>query len=494
MPLSYSHAAVLRLRTDRAPAVLDWNGQAYVPEGQIIKLMSEGLFRYDEKQNAVPALGSLVSVSKDGKEYTFKVNEAAKWSDGRPVYAQDFIDSWLRVLSPATNSIYSQYFFEIENAVAFHSGKQANSDQVGLKAIGDYVLKVKLASFVPHWQNRTAFWPFFPIRKDLILKYGNNWWKAGVLVSSGPFIYDSYEVGKRLVLKRNPHFLIPAGSNVNEVQIEIVADDQEAVRRYNQGSLSFLSSLPAGQIPNLSGRKDASRIEVDRLHLLSLNRAKFPLSNLKFRQALMKCLNLDLLLPAHHFGSKVAHSFSPNRKRSGPGHYDLAAAKKLLSESGIILNASFKLNLLTYQNSFDGEIAEKIAEQMKKNLGITVEISALDNESYTTRRFLGDYDLMYNTWLPKVHEKTEVLSLFTCNSTYPLKLCNQSLDQWVQTASLGGGNADKAFDQAEKEIIEKEAAVLPLFFSDDISLRTPKLTHLMYDPMGLVDVRSVQLR
>ena len=288
LPAPGLRAETLQVHLPAAPVSLDWNGTSTMIDAPLVLTVHEGLFKQGATgESLAPALAESFVREDDGKTYIFKIRKSAKWSDGRPVYAKDFADAWIRLIAPTSSSIYTYYLFDVENAREFNAGKIQDPNQVGFRALDDHTLKVSLKRSSANWEQNTAFWPLFPVRKDLIEKYGSNWWRAGVLVSAGPFVWDSYEPGKLAVLKRNPHHAVEGGSNVDRIEFHILSSHQEALKRYENGTFRFLWNLPSALIPTVKDRTALVKQPLMRGHLLTLNAARYPMTNRDFRAAIL---------------------------------------------------------------------------------------------------------------------------------------------------------------------------------------------------------------
>jgi oligopeptide transport system substrate-binding protein len=271
---SLCEAKTLNVRLIDPPTTLDWTGQSTFAEAPLILSLCEGLFTYDySTKKLIPGLAASLKKSKDLTEYTFEIRKDAKWSDGRAIYAQDFVDAWLKLISPQSTSIYSYYLFGVSNAREYNSKQIKATDAVGIKAVSDRTLVVKLKRPAQNWEANTAFWPLFPIRKDLMEKLGTNWWRAGVLVSSGPFIFDSYETGKKAVFKRNPHYR-RSTSNVDEIDFHFIADHDEALKKYESNFFPFLGNLSARIIQERVKRSDYQPVRLLRHFLIAVDKVQ----------------------------------------------------------------------------------------------------------------------------------------------------------------------------------------------------------------------------
>ncbi|MEK6705764.1 MAG: ABC transporter substrate-binding protein, partial [Bdellovibrionota bacterium] len=221
---------------------MDWNKAQTQVETYLLMNLMEGLASYDGKMRVAPALAKEWSISDDERVYTFKLRRDVKWSDGVPLKAADFLYSWKRLLSPATASPYAYLLFDIENAEAFHKGIISDFSAVGIKALDDFTLKVKLVRAVAHWIHIPTFWVTFPLREDVIQKHGFSWDSPGRMVTLGPYLLSSRDIGIKVSLRSNPLYYGKKG-NIDEVNAVIIKDDAVALRMYDEGKLDFLADL-----------------------------------------------------------------------------------------------------------------------------------------------------------------------------------------------------------------------------------------------------------
>ena len=153
----------------------------------------DSLYRLDKNGKPQAALAQKTTISKDGKTYTFKIRPHAKWSNGDPITAKDFVYSWRRVVNPKTGSQNAFNFFQIKNAKAINSGKM-DPDQLGVKAPDDHTFVVSLSRPVSYFKNLVS-WPLFaPENQKVVEKYGKAYGTSATkTVSSGPFILKGWD-------------------------------------------------------------------------------------------------------------------------------------------------------------------------------------------------------------------------------------------------------------------------------------------------------------
>lgn len=481
-------AATLHVRIASSPMTLDWTGQVTVTDAPLVVNLCEGLFGYDYPSEKIsPRLSSSVKKSKDLKEYTFTIREDAKWSDGRPVYAKDFVDAWQRLLSPQSTSIYSYYLFDVVNGREYNSKKTASFDDVGIKATADRTLVVKFKHPQKEWEATTAFWPLFPVRKDLIEKFGNNWWRAGTLVSSGPFVFSSFEPGKKAILKRNPYYK-KTGSNIDEVEVDFVLDQDEATKKYQDGYFPFITGIRTEKYQKSKGFHPMPLL---RHYIIAGNAERFPFNNRYFRLAILSSIDRNKMMPKEYTQFTKATALIPPvlfaNKEDLSVPYDPKKAKEYLAKSGVVLNKGFKINFLTGLAEPFNEISKKIASMVETTLGISVDTQAFKNQEFETFSNLGEYDMLMSSWTSKVRSAQDFLLPYS--SSYSVhNRTHFSSEEYDEAIDKGD------FKKAQLIISKENGALQPLFFEKTGYLAHPNIKNLYFDHRGLPILKDVILK
>src|SRR5438552_3957223 len=156
------------------PDSIDPNRSNFATEAAVIRQVFEPLLAFDKDLKPVPAAASSFDVSTDAKTYTFHLRSGAKWSDGQPVTAKDFVYSFKRLLDPATASDYASFFTDvgIVGAADFNAGK-GSADNIGVRAKDDNTLEVQLENPSGYFPNLVALWVVSPVRQDIVEKFGD---------------------------------------------------------------------------------------------------------------------------------------------------------------------------------------------------------------------------------------------------------------------------------------------------------------------------------
>ncbi|MGB2217879.1 MAG: peptide ABC transporter substrate-binding protein, partial [Porticoccaceae bacterium] len=195
------------------PQSLDPHIATGVPEHKIISALMEGLVLKDrETLEPKPGVAKSWDISDDGLVYTFHLRENARWSNGDPHNAHDYVWSWWRALQPALGNLYAYMYFPIDNAKEYYEGEISDFDQVGVKALDDLTLQVTLKNPTPYFLQLLDHYSLYPVHRATVEKFGTadqrgtRWTYEGNLVSNGAFQLLDWKINRRVVVERNPYY------------------------------------------------------------------------------------------------------------------------------------------------------------------------------------------------------------------------------------------------------------------------------------------------
>ena len=201
-----SQKNTINVNIGNEPPTLDWSLAMDSTSYTILNNLMEGLTKFDETLIPQPALAESWEISEDGTTYTFKIRENVQWSDGKPLKAEDFEYSWKRILNPATGGHYAYFLYDIENAEEYNTGKIDDPDKVGVKALDDNTLQVKLRRQASYFPSLLVFMSTFPMRKDVVERHGIKWTEPENIVTLGPYKLSSWRHHSHMRLKTNPNY------------------------------------------------------------------------------------------------------------------------------------------------------------------------------------------------------------------------------------------------------------------------------------------------
>jgi oligopeptide transport system substrate-binding protein len=478
----------IRMRLPTEPPTLDWALATDNVSKEVIFNIQQGLLKHDANTSPIPALAESFEVSKDGTVYTFKIRPDAKWSDGRDLVAQDFVDAWERVLNPKTASEYAYFLFDLKNAKEYQSGQIKDFSQVGAQATDPKTLVVSLKGPTAYWLHIPTFWISFPIRKDVIEKFGDRWTDAANIVSSGPYKLKEWQRDSKLVLELNPQHYDKTEGRISEVEFRIVKDDSVAVSLFETGDLDVIRNLPPSQLRDLAKRPEFRQSPYLRLTYFGFNIKDPSVADPKVRRALALAVDrseIEKLLTPMAKASAVwipvdLAGSDPERGIKGSEE----EAKKLWAE---IKNPPKELELWFDQNETYKLVAENLQNQWSRKLGVSVKLSSQEWKVYLKQLSTKAPAIYRMGWGADYPDPATFMDLFTCGSGNNFTgFCSPDYDKAILAAGTSPDiNArQKLYSTAQKIFLEDQIAIIPLFQEQSLHLVSSRVDGFKVDLIG----------
>ena len=469
---------ILRISQRNEPADLDPAVAALPDELFIIRALSEGLVApAPDLGPPRPAAAERWEVSADALTYTFHLRRDAQWSNGEPVTADDFLDSYRRVLRPATAAPKAPLFFMVKNARAFALGEITDFDAVGFRAPDAHTVVVTLEHPVPRFLAYVASGPWIPVNLRAVARFGRSWTRPGNFVGNGAFTLTEWQPHQRIVVRRNPAYHGAASIRLTEIQFLAFDNGDTEERAYRAGQLDVTMAIPFTKLETY--RRDhpdeAHRAPLAETRYLSFNTMRAPLNDARVRRALTLALNRgQLVARVLQGGQAPAYRLLPAALR-GPDDHDLrragelredpATARRLLAEAGFPGGRGFpRLEL----SSFVGTpVTEVVQATWRKELGIEVALVTREARVHVAALREGRYDIGFITAIPDVADAANLLGDFTADSpgNYPHwrdARYTALVDQAVRTADPAL-QADR-LRAAEARLLD-QCPLAPLYFN-----------------------------
>ena len=463
------------------PAVI--TGQ---PEGRIVNALFEGLLRFDKKGNAVPGVAASWEISLDARSYIFHLRPEARWSDGKQVIAQDFVDSWQRTLNPVTASAYSYQLFSVVGAEDFANGKSKDFSTVGVKALDAATLQVTLHQPTSYFLDLCAFPTLYPVRTDLIAKYGDDWVKPGKLIGNGAFLLDAWRINDSVLLKKNPHYWDFAHVDLQSVQVLPISQANVAYNFYAAGQADLIMDkglAPPSLLDALKVRSDFHAAPFLGSYFLRFNCAKGPFTDSRVRKAFSMALERKrITTKITRAGESTALSFVPPGISGYHAPEGLAEnvdeARRLLAEAGYPGGKGFPLTTYLYS---EGELNEGVAIELqsmwKEQLGVSVQLARQEWKVYLNSLGSLDYGIARSSWVGDYPDPNTFLDLFLSGSgNNRTGWSNPKYDKLIADAAAETTTTRRfeTLRQAEELLVRDEAPIAPLFFYVGIQLYDPE--------------------
>ncbi|MCX7571542.1 peptide ABC transporter substrate-binding protein [Tumebacillus sp. DT12] len=442
--------------------------------------VNEGLTRLDKNGKAQPGMATDWDVSDDGLTYTFKLRDA-KWANGEPVTAKDFVYSWKRTLDPKTKASYSFMVAWIKGGEAYNTEK-GSADDVAVKAVDDKTLEVTLAHPVPFFVEQMAFPVFFPQNQKFVEAAGDKYsTEADKLLANGPFKMSEWAHEQSATLVKNDQYWDKDKVKLTKATFQVVKDSTAAVNLYESGELDRTIGLVRDQVESYKDSKEFS-VEAELTAGYVMYNQRVPaLTNAKIRQALTYAIDAEAYADVvYHNGSKAATGIVPNGVNVKDGEYrqiagdlvgrkdNAAKAKDLLAEGlkEAGLTEFPKIKLTANDDDTNKKGAEFVQEQWRSKLGIEVEVETLPFKLRLDRARKHDFDLMLAVWGADYNDPMTFLDLWMSDSgfNYP-SWKNADYDKLIKQAQAEPDAKKRTSLMVDAEkLLMKEMPIGPTFF------------------------------
>lgn len=466
---------------------LDWNRSIDTNSMVILDNVMEGLTSYVDSLHGfgadllrpMPALAANWSVSEGGKVYRFNLKPGTFWSDGVELNAQHFVDSWERLLDPAIGSANSYQLLEIENAAAYLQGKLKDFSKVGVKAIDPFTLEVRLRRPVPYFLHLVASASTFPVRADLIEKYGDQWTEPGNLVTLGPYRITEWAPGDRIVLKSFTGYH-GAAPKIPTVICRLVSEPLTAYALYENGDLDILPrDLPPSFARRLQAHLDYRSGPKLQINYLLFNVHRPPFDSPARRRAFIEAMNRAQL------ASYFEGSQSPFSGWIPPGLLGHDPTLGIPAEN----DESRELDGRSLSLRFGGSdtwnlVFQSVQRTMLERLGAKAKLEQLDqrelakllaslSSNLTRPRAESLPHMLSLAWVADYPDPHSFMNLFTSSSENNyMGWKNARYDELVENAIATADETlrKKYYQEAQKLLLEEEVVLMPLFLSSHQAL------------------------
>lgn len=462
-----------------------------------------GLMRLNKDGEAVPDMAAeMPKVSSDKKVYTFKIRDNAKWSDGSPVTADDFVYAWKRDVNPKEAGDYAYIFgsANIKNAAEImdkDSDLFGKVDKLGVKALDKKTLQVTLSQPTPYFVSLMTFPPFYPLKKEVVEKYGKKYATTpDKMLYNGAFVMTKWQHGTGWTFEKNPKWWDADSVKLDKVDVKVVNEESSRINLYNTGKLDYatLTSENVKQFENKPGfHKGALTADI---YYMKLNQKNEALKNKDIREAIYNGFDREGLVNGIlKDGSIPAYFFVPKDYIKGPKGDDFRDAEPEINKHSVKeAQASWKkglkeigkskvtLNLLTTDDSQADQKAVYLKGQLEQNLpGLTVNIDKQPRGNFFKIRSNMKYDMAVSDWIPDYQDPMTFLDMWTTgNSDNQEAYSSKQYDQLVDQIHKSGANPEKRWKlmhQAEKVLLD-DAAVVPLYQPAEAYVQNPKVKDL----------------
>lgn len=451
------------------PETLNPQLSVSVNDSRIIRALFEGLVSFHPK-TLVPEPGCADwKVSKDGRTYIFEIKRGAKWSNGTKLTANDFVYSWKQILTKKVPASYVSFFFFIENAEPFYRGTTEEFSDVGIKAVSDSTLVVKLTRAVAYFPELLANPVFFPVNRDCVEKFGSSWTKPENMVSNGAFVLKEWKARQKIVVERSE--LYHDAEMVKLKRAEFLPYDnlETSYQLFLKGKIDWLPSAPTDKNDEIKFNPDYYVNPYLGTYFYRFNCSRPPFNNKLVRQAFSISVNRQMIVnKVLGSGEQETTSFCPpikNYKPSAGLEYNPKKARELLKQSGLADNFP-EIELFYNTSENHKKIAEAIVEQWRENLGVKVLLRNSEWKTFLADQKSLNYDISRSSWIGDYNDPENFLEVFTSeggNNRTGWK--NKKYDELFRKSRMTSGEErNKLLDEMETLLVADELPIIPIYY------------------------------
>ena len=453
------------------PAVI--TGQ---PEGRIVYALFEGLLNLDAAARIKPGVAERWDISPDKRTYTFHLRANAKWSNGEPVTAEDFVGSWRRTLAPETASEYAYQLYYLKNGKQFNDGTLKDFNQVGVHALDSHTLQVTLDNPTPFFLDLCAFETLMPVPLATIQKEGDQWIKPGRMVNNGAYELADWRINDRISLRKNPFYWDKEHVALATIDILPTAKAITALNFYTSGLADLMMDkglVPPALLSDLKKRPFYHSAPFLGSFFLRFNVKKKPLDDPRVRKAFSLVIDKQLLVDKiTRGGEQPAASLVPPGTAGYLPPEGMARnpelARKLLAEAGFAGGKGFPLLTFLYS---EGELNEALAVELQNmfrgELGINLGLLRQEWKVYLGSLSNLDYDICRSSWVGDYPDPNTFLDMFvTDGGNNRTGWSSKTYDESIAAAAreIDPERRFDIFRKAERLLVTDEAPICPLFF------------------------------
>ena len=482
---------VLNFGNGTEPQDIDPQIVTGVPENKIVNALFEGLVA--EGPTGADTVGGVAErweISEDGRVYTFFLRTTAKWSNGDPVTAQDFVASYRRMLTPSLAAEYAYKLHHVVGAEAFNKGELKDFAQVGLAAPDAHTLRVTLKHRAPFLIEAMKHYSWFPVHTPTVEKFGGlarkgtAWTRPENLVGNGPFVLKEWRPNQRIVVTRSPTYWDREQVKLETINFLPTESIDTEERMFRTGQVDRTNELPNTKIDTYK-RDYAASYRQDPyfgVYFYRVNVTKAPLNDKRVRRALALAIDRESLVRnVTRGGQQPAYNFcppSPMFTSQARIDGDLAEAKRLLAEAGFPAGRGFpKVDILYNTSENHRAIAEAIQQMWRTRLGVEIGLANQEWKVYLDSQDTLNYDLCRAGWIADYTDPNTFMDMWvTGGGNNDTGWSNATYDALVRSSLAAGSETERLASYQQMEaMLADELPIIPIYFYTRVFAVNPKL-------------------
>ena len=458
----------------------------------VLSALFEGLVAEDPVDlRPVPGVAESWTVSTDKLTYTFHLRANAKWSNGDPVTARDFLASWQRVLTPSLAADNASLLFLVQGAEAFNKGLVTDFSKVGFAAPDARTVVITLEHPASYFLSLLQHWVWWPVHTPTLEKSGslyergNRWARPGTFVGNGPFTLKEWRLGQRIIVEKSATYWDAAQVRLTAIHFFPIEDLNAEERAFRSGQIHLTEAIPLAKIDTYRDTQP-NLLRIDPYlgtYFYRINIARPFLNAREVRRALALAVDRNLLIKTTLRGVQhPAYAFTP----PGTGGYSPTArvdtnfdeARRLLAEAGYPGGKGAPVIELLFNTSDNHRvIAEAIQAMWRKELGLDVRLVNMEGKSVLAARRTGDFQILRSSWIGDYADPLSFLSVWASDSGNNYTGWNNpDYDQLLHQAARTDDPAERlALFQKAEALLMADAPFIPIYYYTHVFLIRPSV-------------------
>jgi len=484
-------AKILNFGNGAEPQDLDPHAVTGVTENNIITALFEGLVTFHPSGEGVsPGVAETWETSPDGLTWTFQLRPDARWSNGEPVTARDFLRSFQRMLTPSFAAEYASKLYHVVGAREFNRGTITDFSKTGFSAPDDRTLVLRLEHPVTYLLELLKHYSWYPVHLPTIEKFGpadrkgSAWTRPGNLVGNGPFQLEAWLPNQKITVKRSPNYWNASAVKLDGVAFFAVDNLDAEERMFRAGQLDVTGSVPTNLIAGYK-EKSPDLLRVDPYYgtyFYRLNTTRPPLDDVRVRRALALTIDRDAITKTIlRAGQSPALNFTPSYAGFTPDKSlqpDLAEARRLLAEAGYPEGKGLRrLELLYNTSEAHKQIAEAVQQMWRTQLGVNITLRNEEWKVYLDSQDNMNYDISRAAWIGDYPDPETFLDMWTIGGgNNDTGYANPAYDKLLSTALAAPDAASRAaiYQQLENKLMQ-DLPIIPVYFYKRVFLINPRV-------------------
>lgn len=471
------------------PQSLDPHKIEGVAESHLSRDLFEGLVIINHKGEMEARVAESWESNDDFTEWTFTLKEGIKWSNGEALTAHDFEYAWRRLADPDTGSPYESYlqYAHLENIDAIIAG-ELPADRLGVMAIDDLTLKVRLTESVPYLPKLLAHTAMAPLPKSVVEAHGNRWTLPENFVGNGAYRLKEWRVNEYILLERNHQYWDNDNTVIEEVTFLPIASEVTEAQRYRAGEVDITASMPVELFKKLQ-EEIPDEIKVSPYlctYYYGINNSREPFTDQRVREALKLALDQELLTnTVKGQGDTPAYSFTPpyisGLEAQVPEWFNWSMEKRseraraLLKEAGYDEKNPLEITLLYNTSDLHKKMAIAATSLFNQNAGVKMTLDNREWKTYADSRRQGDYDLVRASWCADYNEPSTFLNMMLSDSSVnTVHYKSAEFDAIMAKTLKAKDDAERAkLYQAAESKLDADSVIIPIFYYANLRLVKP---------------------